>query len=113
MEPVRGEVRHFSEFKLPVMKLICSCGRRGEYTIAKQIEAFGDMTIADFIAMKVSAVCPLWDRPEKHKSCHAGCDELMWMFKAVPGSLEWAVHTGYRNPDGTVKDEAEAKRREQ
>jgi hypothetical protein len=95
--------RHLSEFKLPIMILTCPCGRRGQYTVARQIEAYGDMRICDFIDMKVSAACELFRRPEKYRSCHAGCEDLLGMFTATPGTLQWAVENGYRNPDGTVK----------
>ena len=105
IEPVRGKARHLSEFKLERMELICSCGRRGSYNVANQIEAYGDMLIWQFIEMKAAAVCKIKMQPGKYRTCHAGCDQLLGMFDPSPCTLEWAVENGYRNPDGSVKME--------
>lgn len=77
-----------SEFKLPEMILRCGCGKMGRYNMARAIERYGpDMQIYDFIEMKVSSVCPKWQSGK----CHAGCDDLTYMFQRTPFTPEYGA----------------------
>ncbi|WP_269284155.1 hypothetical protein [Sinorhizobium psoraleae] len=75
-----------AEFKKPHMVLNCmQCGRKGRYNVARLIEKHGNKTIRDFIAMIGRTSCPKYGKPLKYGRCRIGCNDLIYMFMALPG----------------------------
>lgn len=75
-------VKKLSEFKGERLVLSCSCGRKGSYNVARQIESFGDITIRSFIAMKKSTCAE-----SARGKCGGGCDQLVAMFNDYSGGF--------------------------
>lgn len=90
IESSKSEAKRLADFKLERLEISCPCGRRGSYNVERQIGRYGNIQICDFIAMKVAPVCHLWVRPEKYRKCHAGCEQLLWMFNPAPFTEEYA-----------------------
>ena len=80
---MKEKLRTLTDFKLPRMELSCAqCGRRGRYDLERLKARFGsEATIFDTIQTLVG-YCP-----EKAVGrCRAGCNDLVWMFRPLPGS---------------------------
>lgn len=76
-----------ADFKLPKMELSCAqCGRRGRYNLERLKARFGaEATIFDTIQTLVG-----YCQENAVGRCRAGCDDLIWMFRPLPGTPGYA-----------------------